>query len=115
MNDHLIVFQKLYDLYLYTHKSVMKFPKCERFLLSNKLLEANLEMLRLTIVANSKSDRKEELKQISVLLDIFRIQVRVAKDLNLLSVKRYVHFVELVNEIGRLLTGWKNMMGGEIK
>ena len=107
MNDHLIIFQKLYDLYLYTHKCVMKFPKCQRFLISNKLLEGNLEMLRLTIVANSKNDRSEELKQISVLLDVFRIHVRLAKDLNLLSIKRYTHFTELVNEVGRLLTGWK--------
>jgi hypothetical protein len=108
MTDHLIIFQKLYDLYLYTHKSVTKFPKCQRFLISNKLLESNLEMLRLTIVANSKSDRREEQEQISVILDIFRIHVRLSKDLNLLSIKKYTHFMELINEIGRLLTAWQN-------
>lgn len=108
MTNHLIIFQKLYDLYLYTHKVVAKFPKSQRFLISNKLLESNSEMLRLTIVANSKIDRKEEQKQISVLLDIFRINVRLSKDLNMLSVKRYVHFMELINEIGRLLTAWQN-------
>lgn len=106
--DHLIIFQKLYDLYLYTHKAVSSFPKSQRFLISNKLLESNLEMLRLTIVANSKSDRKEEQKQISVILDIFRIHIRLSKDLNMLSVKRYTHFMELINEIGRLLNAWKN-------
>ena len=110
MNEHLIVFQKLYDLYLYTHRVVMKFPKCQRFLLSGKLIETNLEMLRLTIVANSKKDRKEEMKEISVLLDIFRIHIRVCKDLNFLSVKQYTHIMELVNELGRLLTGWKNSL-----
>ena len=108
MIDHLIIFQKLYDLYLYTHRSVTKFPKCQRFLISNKLLESNLEMLRLTIVANSKSDRSEEQKQISVILDVFRIHVRLSKDLNLLSIKKYSHFMELINEVGRLLTAWQN-------
>ena len=108
MTDHLIIFQKLYDLYLYTHQSVTKFPKCQRFLISNKLLESNLEMLRLTIVANSKNDRKEEQKQISVILDVFRIHVRILKDLNLLSIKKYSHFMELINEIGRLLNAWQN-------
>jgi hypothetical protein len=108
MTDHLIIFQKLYDLYLYTHKSVMKFPKSQRFLISNKLLESNLEMLRLTIVANSKNDRKEEQKQISVILDVFRIHVRLSKDLNLLSIKKYTHFMELINEVGRLLGAWQN-------
>ncbi|MDD3940403.1 MAG: diversity-generating retroelement protein Avd [Candidatus Pacebacteria bacterium] len=107
MTDHLIIFQKLYDLYLYTHVVVSKFPKSQRFLISNKLLESNLEMLRLTIVANSKSDRREEQKQISVLLDIFRIHVRLSKDMNMLSIKRYTHFMELINEIGRLLNAWK--------
>ena len=86
----------------------MKFPKSQRFLISNKLLESNLEMLRLTIVANSKSDRSEEQKQISVILDIFRIHVRLSKDLNLLSIKKYSHFMELINEIGRLLSAWQN-------
>jgi hypothetical protein len=108
MTDHLIIFQKLYDLYLYTHVVVSKFPKSQRFLISNKLLESNLEMLRLTIVANSKSDRKEEQKQISVLLDVFRIHVRLSKDMNMLSIKRYTHFMELINEIGRLLNAWKD-------
>jgi hypothetical protein len=87
---------------------VSKFPKSQRFLISNKLLESNLEMLRLTIVANSKNDRKEEQKQISTLLDVFRIQVRLSKDINMLSVKRYTHFMELINEIGRLLTAWQS-------
>ena len=88
--------------------AVSKFPKSQRFLISNKLLEINLEMLRLTIVANSKSDRREEQKQISVLLDIFRIHIRLSKDINMLSIKRYTHFMELVNEIGRLLTAWQS-------
>jgi hypothetical protein len=70
-------------------------------------MESNLEMLRLTIVANSKTDRKEEQKQISVILDIFRIHIRLSKDLNLLSVKKYTHFMELINEIGRLLNAWQ--------
>lgn len=88
--------------------AVSKFPKSQRFLISNKLLESNLEMIRLTIVANSKSDRKEEQKQISVILDIFRIHIRLSKDLNMLSIKRYTHFMELINEIGRLLTAWQS-------
>ena len=85
----------------------MKFPKCQRFLISNKLLEVNLEMLKLTIVANSKTNRSEEMEQISVLLDVFRIQVRLSKDLNLLSIKQYTYLTELINEVGRLLSGWK--------
>jgi len=107
MINQLLIFQKLYDLYLYTHKMVAKFPKNQRFLISNNLLQANLEMIKLTIIANSKPNRVEEQNQISLNLDLFRIYVRIAKDLNFISIKKYEYVSELINEIGRMLTAWK--------
>jgi hypothetical protein len=107
MVDQLIIFQKLYDLFVYTHQLVAKFPKSQRFMLSNYLLQVNIEMIRLTIIANSKPDRQEEQKQISVNLDLFRIYTRLAKDINFISIKKYELMMEKINEIGRLLTSWK--------
>jgi len=106
MIDQLIIFQKLYDLYLYTHKMVARFPKSQRFLLSNYLLQTNMEMIKLTIVANSKPDRLVEQNQISLNLDLFRIYVRIAKDVNFLSIKKYSVVADKINEIGKLLNAW---------
>ncbi len=111
MTDQLIIFQKLYDLYLYTHKTVAKFPKNQRFLLSNYLLQTNMEMIKLTIIANSKPDRLKEQNQVSVNLDLFRIYVRIAKDVNFLQIKKYQYVMENINEIGRLLTAWQKSTG----
>ncbi len=113
MIDQLIIFQKLYDLYLYTHKMVARFPKSQRFLLSNQLLQINMEMIKLTIIANSKPDRLNEQKQISVNLDLFRIYVRIAKDVNFLSIRKYGIVMEQLNEIGKLLTAWKKSTEGK--
>ena len=85
---------------------VARFPKSQRFLLSNCLLQTNMEMIKLTIIANSKPDRVEEQKQISVNLDLFRIYVRIAKDINFLSIKKYSVVVDKINEIGKLLNAW---------
>jgi len=87
----------------------MKFPKSQRFLLSNNLLQTNMEMIRLTIIANSKRERAKEQNQISVNLDIFRIYVRLAKDINFLSIKKYQVLMERINEIGKMLTAWKRV------
>ena len=111
MIDQLIIFQKLYDLYLYTHKMVARFPKSQRFLLSNHLLQTNIEMIKLTIIANSKPNRLVEQNQISLNLDLFRIYVRIAKDINFLSIKKYGIVMGLINEIGKLLTAWKKTTG----
>ena len=113
MIDQLIVFQKLYDLYLYTHKTVAKFPKSQRFMLSNHLLQTNMEMIKLAIIANSKRDRLEEQKQISVNLDLFRIYIRICREVNFLSIKKYGIMMERINEVGRLLTGWRKIMVGK--
>lgn len=107
MIDQLIIFQKLYDLYLYSHQMVGRFPKSQRFLLSNNLLATNMEMIKLTIIANSKPDRLEEQNQISVNLDLYRIYVRIARDVNFLSIKKYGVVMKKINEIGKLLTAWK--------
>lgn len=85
---------------------VAKLPKSQRFLLSNNLLQNNIEMIRLTIVANSKPDRSEEQKQISVDLDLFRIYVRIAKDVNFIPIRKYEFIMGQLNEIGKLLNAW---------
>lgn len=86
---------------------VSRFPKSQRFLLSNNLLSTNMEMIRLTIIANSKPDRLLEQNQISVNLDLYRVYVRIARDVNFLSIKKYGVVMTKINEIGKLLTAWK--------
>jgi hypothetical protein len=85
---------------------VARLPKSQRFLISNTLLQNNIEMIRLTIVANSKPDRREEQKQISVDLDLFRIYVRIAKDVNFIPIRKYEFIMGQLNEIGKLLNAW---------
>jgi hypothetical protein len=65
-----------------------------------------MEMIKLTIVANSKPDRLVEQNQISLNLDLFRIYVRIAKDVNFLSIKKYSVVADKINEIGKLLNAW---------
>lgn len=86
---------------------VSRFPKSQRFLLSNNLLATNMEMIRLAIIANSKPDRLLEQNQISVNLDLYRVYVRIARDVNFLSIKKYGVVMTKINEIGKLLTAWK--------
>ena len=107
MIDQLIIFQKIYDLFVYMYPTVNKFPKSQRFILSQHLLNTLLKILKLTIIANSKREREKEQNLISVHLNIFRILIRLSKDINFLSIRQYEHIMRQVNEIGKLLTGWK--------
>ncbi len=110
MIDKLILYQKTYDLYLYTHKFIKKFPKSERFLISKALQGSLLEAIKLSVKANLQKNQKRRLiyqEGIEVQLQIYLTVLRLSRDLNFLPKKKYQHASFLVNEIIKILYGWK--------
>lgn len=110
MIEKLALYQKTYDLYLYTHKFIKKFPKAERFLVSLALQEALLETIKLTVQANLKRSKKERLRlqeEMEAQLRIYLTALRLARDLNFLPKRKYAHACQLAEEILRILYGWK--------
>lgn len=59
MITDLAVYQKTYDLYLYTHKFIKKFPKAERFLISQVLQSSLIEAIKLMVRANQQRDQSK--------------------------------------------------------
>ncbi|HDQ88681.1 MAG TPA: hypothetical protein ENN92_00840 [candidate division WWE3 bacterium] len=56
MITSLALYQKTYDLCLYTHKFVKKFPKSERFLISLELQQSLSNAIRNMVRANTTKD-----------------------------------------------------------
>lgn len=110
MIEKLTFYQKIFDLYLYTHKFIKKFPKSERFLISLALQEALLEAIKLTVKANlkrSKEERNNLQEEIEAQLEIYLTALRLSRRLNLLSKRKYRIASEKMEEIFRILYGWK--------
>ncbi len=108
MLEDLVVYQKVYDFLLWLHPAVNKFPKSQRFVLGQRIENKTLDLVQSIVVANSEREKTAILKKASAELDQLRMLVRLAKDLHFLSVRQYGLAAEKMNEIGRLLTGWKN-------
>jgi hypothetical protein len=110
MITELALYQKTYDLYLYTHLFVRKFPKSERFLISLGLQSSLLEAIRFMVRANNQldtSDRRRLQGEIEVRYTIYATHLRLARDLNLLPKAKYEHASLLLAEIQRILGGWR--------
>ncbi|MDD3292781.1 MAG: diversity-generating retroelement protein Avd [Candidatus Pacebacteria bacterium] len=110
-ND-LVVFQKAYDLALWLHPVVGRFPKNQRFVLGEQIENEMINILTEMIEANKESGMKrgEKLKQISIDLDKLMVLFRMAKDLKFINIKRYGFFAEKTVEIGNLLGGWQKTL-----
>lgn len=112
MIEKLTLFQKTYDLYLYTHKFIKKFPKSERFLISLALQQALLEAIKLMVRANLQRDSQQRLQyqeEIGAHLRIYLTVLRLSRDLNFLTKQKYARASFLTTEIFKLLYGWKKI------
>jgi len=124
MSEHsdLKIFTKFYDLTIWLHRKVVKFPKNLRFTLGQKVENTAFKILGLIVTANSTFDKDHRLKiqkEIGAELEVLRLLMRVSKDLKFMSIRSYRFGCEKVLEVGKILGGWmkstKNKMPSEQK
>lgn len=87
----------------------MLFPKAKRYTLGQRLDNLTLEIFESVITAGiSFQDKKlVHLEKAIVSLDLLKILIRLAKDTQCLDDKKYLQLEESLQEIGRMLGGWK--------
>lgn len=104
------LFARFYDWLLWVTPCLEKFPKAQRFLLASRLLDTSYacygELVRARKVTGG--ERRQALLQADIQLDTLRLQWRLAHDLKCVSTAQYEHGARLLNEVGRLLGGWRN-------
>lgn len=104
------LFARFYDWLAWLTPCVEKFPKAQRFLLASRLLDTSYacygDLVRARKVTGS--ERGHALLQADIELDMLRLQWRLAHELKCVSTAQYEHGARLLNEVGRLLGGWRN-------
>jgi len=102
----LIIYQKHYDLMVYSFPIIARFPQNQRFVLGQQIENAMLEIGMMIVHANKLRQKKAKLYEIDIELEKLRFLIRLAKDLKMMSIAKYGHHCERLDEIGRLLGGW---------
>ncbi len=108
-HENLKIFTKFYDLTIWLHQRVIKFPKNSRFTLGQRVENTAFGILELIVVANTTFDkdlRLEIQKKIGTELEVLRILMRVAKDLKFINIGSYKFGCEKILEAGKILGGW---------
>jgi len=106
-----VVIQKAYEFVLWLVKKVENFPRSYRFTVGDRLTVAGLDLLT-TLVEAAYSRRKEALlESASQKVNSIRYLLRLAKDLHLMTVESYGFSAESLDEIGRMVGGWRKATG----
>jgi hypothetical protein len=102
------LFVKTYDFLLWLIPLTLSFPKAQRFLLAERLGKMALDFCDLILDAVIAPDTQaEKLDAADRLLTKIRLYVRLSHDLGCLSVGQLEHAAKRMEEIGRLVGGWK--------
>ena len=102
------LFVKTYDFLLWLIPLTLKFPKSQRFLLAERLSRMALDFYDLILDAVMEPERQgERLDEADKLLTKIRLYVRLSYDLKCIGQGQFEHAARLVDEIGRLIGGWK--------
>jgi four helix bundle protein len=102
----LIIYQKHYDLIIYSFPIINRFPRDQRFVLGQQIENSMLEIAKMIVHVNKLKQKKMRLFEIDVELEKLRLLIRLAKDLKMMTISKYGHHCERMDEIGRLLGGW---------
>ena len=106
------LFTKTFDFVTWLMPATNHFPRSQRFLVTQRLLDAALTFQELILEANNAPmpARLEKLKLADAALDKVRIYLRLAARWEWLKPGQYQHAAGMVAEIGRLLGGWQRTL-----
>lgn len=110
--SHLSIYNKAFVLLRELYQRVPKFGKQYKYFLGGKLIEYNIEIIKLIIKANSERDNEKRIMMIENLcltIEALIIHLRIANELRQLGgQKPYLYLCEMVINLSKQAEGWKN-------
>lgn len=102
----LIIDEKCREMIVFGYQAMKQFPKHETHVLCAEMRKSLLTIQRLIITAFKRYHKKTTLTDLGIELAVLKRQVRLAKDLRYIDIKRYEAWVVLLVELGKMIGGW---------
>ncbi|MBU0648623.1 diversity-generating retroelement protein Avd [Patescibacteria group bacterium] len=111
-NIDIPIIKALYDLYKIFYSYSILFPKKDKYTLGAKCEIYIISTLELLLEAGCA--RKEEklslIKKANAKFDTLKLFIRLLKDLDIISNKKYINLQKQIQEIGCMLGGWQRSL-----
>jgi hypothetical protein len=99
--------EAMYRFQLWLTPTVEKFPRSQKFLLGDRIQATALDVIERLIEATYIKDRSDRLAAANLGVEKLRVLFRLACDLRHLDMRRYEYAARALNEVGRLIGGWR--------
>ncbi len=104
------IFARCDALVLWVLQATVRYPRHYRAALGKATQEAALKLQRELIAAARRRDKRAALQAADEALHELRVLLRQGQALNLLTLGQYEHVARLIDEVGRLIGGWRKVL-----
>jgi len=107
--EYLSIYLKTYQLIKFLHIRIRSFPKEYKYNLGEEILRLAWKCIDNIIEANVLSDNRKHFKisELSSSFDKLKARLRLAQEINLISIKQYSHIqAYYMKKIGEEIGGW---------
>ena len=103
------ILQRIKDGYLIWVKIVPHIPRSARFTVGARIENKLLDLLELTYIAyfTAKEGKQEKIYKCILTLDTLKFLIYIIWEVKFISHKQYKEIAIKLNEIGKMLNGWK--------
>jgi hypothetical protein len=108
--SELPVYKASYDLLMEIFQFTKEFSKEYKYTVGESLKKETIELLTLIFRANSRPDKDMVLQEARERIEVIRLFIRLMKDLQQISLKKFVQVNQKVEEVSKQLTGWQKSM-----
>ncbi len=104
----MVIFTQTFDLLSWLIPQCERFPKMQRFVVTQRMQGAALDFQEAIFEANARSgaERLHHLQTADAQLNKLRLYLRLSRQWEWLGSGQYAHVSRMVSEIGKLLGGW---------
>jgi hypothetical protein len=101
------LFARCDELVLWVIRATVRYPRPYRAALGKASQEAVLALQRHLVAAARRRDKRAAIQAADEALHELRLLLRQGQSLDLLSIGQYEHAARLLDEVGRLIGGWR--------
>ena len=102
------VFKDVYDLTLKVFELTGHFSREYKFTLGQDMKRDCIALVRSIYRANKNKEREKYLEEFLDEFEVLKLEVRLCKDLRLITIKQQADLALSMEKIGKQITGWRN-------
>ncbi|WP_174936777.1 four helix bundle protein [Burkholderia lata] len=101
------IYKVAYDLFRLIMEMVRNIPRDLKQLVGSRLASEAMEIVTLIFRANEATDKVPHLNELIERLGVINLQLRLSRDMRLISTKQYAAAIALTDQVGKQAGGWR--------